>query len=74
MKALAPITWLRIACVLALVGLAFMMWSLVDPRAEPVLIALSLGQAIGTLSLALYVRIMIRDYRERRRKLLARVD
>lgn len=69
MKALTPTGWLRIACVLAMVGLALMMWSLLDPHARPVLIALSLGQGIGTLSLVLYVRVIIRDYRERRRRL-----
>ena len=66
MKGLTPTGWLRIACVLAMVGLALMMWSLIDPRAQPVLVALSLGQGIGTLSLALYLRVIIRDYRGHR--------
>lgn len=65
MKGLTPTGWLRVACVLAMVGLALMMWSLIDPRAQPVLVALSLGQGIGTLSLALYLRVIIRDYRGR---------
>ncbi len=63
MKKLTSEGWLRIACVMAFVGLAFMMWSLIDPRAEPVLIALSVGQGIGTLSLVLYVRVIVREYR-----------
>jgi hypothetical protein len=67
-KRITPHGWLRIACVLALIGLAMMMWSLFDPHVRPVLIALSVGQAIGTLSLALYVRVIIRDYREQRAK------
>lgn len=71
MKRLESATWLRIACAFAMVGLAFMMWSLVDPRAPPVLIALSLGQAIGTLSLAIYIRVIVRDYRARRAALRA---
>jgi hypothetical protein len=66
-KKITTTGWLCIACVLAMVGLAFMMWSLVDPRAEPVLIALSLGQGIGTVSLALYVRVIVREYRLRKR-------
>ena len=66
MKALTPMHWLRIACVLAMVGLALMLWSLFDPHAQPILLALSLGQGIGTLSLALYVRVVVRDYRRGR--------
>ena len=72
MKAPTPTGWLRIACVLAMVGLALMMWSLFDPHAQPVLIALSIGQGIGTLSLAIYVRVIVRDYRERRRAAASR--
>ncbi len=66
MTAPTPMQWLRMACILALVGLALMMWSLFDPHAQPILIALSLGQVIGTLSLALYVRVVVRDYRRAR--------
>jgi peptidoglycan/LPS O-acetylase OafA/YrhL len=58
---------LRIAAVLSLVALALMMWSLFDPRPPPVLIALSLGQVIGTLSFAIYLAIVIWDIRRRRR-------
>ena len=60
-------TLLRIACGMAVVGLAFMLWSLFDPRPPPVLLALSLGQVIGTLSLILFVVVVIRDYRESHR-------
>lgn len=67
MKGFTSTGWLRIACGLAIVGLALMMWSLVDPRVQPVLLALSLGQCIGTLSLALYLGVIVRDYRARRR-------
>lgn len=68
MKQPTQMNWLRIACIMALGGLALMMWSLLDPRAPPVLIALSVGQGIGTLSLAIFVRLIVRDYRERRRR------
>lgn len=71
MKQPTPTGWVLIACALAMVGLALMMWSLIDPRAEPVLIALSAGQGIGTLSLVLYLRVVVRDYRERRRAVAA---
>jgi len=67
-KNITPMGWLRAACVLAVVGLALMMWSLFDPQVRPVLIALSVGQVIGTLSLAIYITVIIRDYRERRKR------
>ena len=59
---------LRMAAVLSLVALALMMWSLFDPRPPPVLIALSLGQVIGTVSFAIYLAIVIWDIRRRRRE------
>jgi hypothetical protein len=55
---------LVVACVSALVGLAFMAWSLFDPRPPPVLIALSVGQAIGTLSFLLYLGVVLRSIRK----------
>ena len=58
---------LRVASVLSLVALALMMWSLFDPRPPPVLIALSLGQVIGTASFALYLAIVVWNLRRRRR-------
>jgi hypothetical protein len=63
----SPVGWLRLASAAALVGLAFMLWSLFDPRVQPVLIALSVGQGIGTLSLLVFVWVVVSDYRKRRR-------
>jgi hypothetical protein len=51
----------RVACVLGLVALPLMVWSLFDPRVWPVLIALSVGQGIGTLSFLLYLVAVARD-------------
>lgn len=51
----------RLACVLGLIALPLMVWSVVSPRVWPVLIALSLGQAIGTLSFVLYLVVVVRD-------------
>lgn len=56
-----PERLIRVACVLALVGLALMTWSVVDPRVWPVLVALSAGQVIGTISLLLYAVVVIHD-------------
>ena len=61
---------LRAACVLALVSLPMMVWSLFDATVWPVLIALSLGQGLGTLSFALFLVAIARDL-HLRRKLVA---
>ncbi|MBX3185839.1 MAG: hypothetical protein KF819_02445 [Labilithrix sp.] len=52
---------LRVACGLGLVGLALMVWSIVDRTVWPVLVALSVGQAVGTLSFLLYLVVVVRD-------------
>ena len=60
---------LRMAAILALVGLAFMVWSLLDPRPIPIMAAMSIGQAFGTLSFALFGAVVIRDaWRASRRR------
>jgi peptidoglycan/LPS O-acetylase OafA/YrhL len=64
----------RGACVLALVALGLMMWSLVDPRPIPVILAMSVAQALGTLSFATFLIVVVLDLRrtERRRDRKAR--
>lgn len=52
---------LRIACVLGLVALPLMVWSVFDPRVWPVLVALSVGQVVGTTSLLLFLVVVVRD-------------
>lgn len=52
---------LRVASVLALVALPLMVWSLFDPTVWPVLVALSLGQALGTLSFLMFLVVVGRD-------------
>ena len=56
-------TLLRIACVLGLIALPLMVWSVVDPHVWPIMVALSVGQAIGTLSFVLYLVVVARDLR-----------
>lgn len=55
----------RMACVLALVALPLMVWSLFDPTVWPVLLALSVGQGIGTFSFVLFLVVVARDLRVR---------
>jgi hypothetical protein len=57
---------LKAACVLALAALALMSWSLFDPRPIPVVLAMSLGQVLGTLSLAAFVGVVVADIRAHR--------
>jgi membrane protein implicated in regulation of membrane protease activity len=52
---------LRLAAILALVGLAFMVWSLLDPRPIPIMAAMSIGQGFGTLSFLLFAVVVTVD-------------
>lgn len=54
-------TLVRVACWLGLVALPLMVVSVLVPTVWPVLVALSVGQAIGTLSFLLYVAVVLRD-------------
>ena len=58
---------LRVACVLALVALPLMVWSLFDPTVWPVLVALSVGQGLGTLSFLLFLVAVARDLQLKQR-------
>jgi len=55
-----------VAAVLALVGLALFVWSVLDPRPVPVVVAMSVGQGIGTLSFLLYALAIYLDLRRAR--------
>jgi hypothetical protein len=52
-----------VACVLGLVGLGLMVWSLFDPRPVPVIVAMSVGQAAGTLSFLAFLAVAASDIR-----------
>jgi hypothetical protein len=57
---------LRIASVSALLALALMLWGVLDPRPIALVVAMSVGQALGTLSFALYALVVIADLRHAR--------
>jgi len=57
---------LRIAAVLAMVGLAFMVWAVLAPTPMPVILAMSVGQGLGTLSFLLFLLIVADDLRRAR--------
>lgn len=52
---------LRIACVLALVALGLIVFSLLVPKPLPVIVAMSVAQAIGTLSFVIFLHVVSRD-------------
>lgn len=58
---------LRVSALLTIVGLAFMVWSLLAPTPMPVILAMSIGQAAGTLAFGLYGYVIIADLRRDRR-------
>ena len=51
------------ACVFGLIGLALMCWSLFDQGWIPVMMAMSVGQGIGTLSFVLFLVVVLIDLR-----------
>lgn len=61
LRAIRNETLLRIACVLGLVALPLMVASILKPNVWLVLGALTVGQAIGTLSFVLYLIVVARD-------------
>lgn len=56
-------TALRVAAVLTLIGLALMTWSMVQPTPLPVMLAMTVGQGIGSAAFALYLYVVVRDVR-----------
>lgn len=62
-----PTTLLRIAALLTVLGLVFVVWSLVQPTPLPVMLAMSAGQLIGTAAFGLYAYVVITDFLRTRR-------
>jgi hypothetical protein len=57
---------LRVAAVLALIGIGFMLWGVLAPTPMPVILAMSVGQGLGCLSFLLYLIVVITDLRRRK--------
>lgn len=49
----------RVAALLALFALACIVWSLLDPRPVPIMVSMSVGQGLGTLSFLLYAGVIV---------------
>ena len=54
---------LRWSALLTLIALALMVWSMLVPTPLPVMLAMTLGQVIGTSAFGLYLYVVIRDIR-----------
>lgn len=65
--ALGPSRLVLAACILSLVALALMIWSVLDPTPLPVMVVMSVGQVIGTLGLLCYVAAVV-AYQWQRKK------
>jgi hypothetical protein len=59
-------TALRWSALLTLVGLAFMVWSMVEPTPMPVMLAMTVGQVFGMTAFGLYIYIVVRELRRER--------
>lgn len=60
-------TLLRVSGALTIVGLALMAWSMLVPTPLPVMLAMTVGQAVGTTAFAIYIFVVVRDLRRDRR-------
>ncbi len=60
-KILSLMTLVRLAAWLAVAALVLVVWSVLDPRPIPVMLAMTLGQLIGTASLGLLVLAILLD-------------
>lgn len=58
---------LRVSALLTVIGLVFMVWSLLQPTPLPVLLAMSIGQAFGMLAFGIYLYVILVDIRRSRR-------
>ena len=60
--------WLRISAVLTLVALALMVWSVLVPTPLPVMLAMTVGQGIGTAAFAIFGWVVFKDLTRVRRQ------
>ncbi len=58
---------LRYSAALTMIALVLMVWSMLQPTPLPVMLAMTIGQALGTIAFALYGIVIARDLRHARR-------
>ena len=59
--------WLRISAVLTLFALALMVWSVLVPTPLPVMLAMTIGQGLGTAAFGIFGFIVFKDLTRTRR-------
>ncbi len=57
---------LQTSAVLTIIALGLMVWSMLQPTPLPVMLAMSVGQLLGTIAFALYGIVLVRDLRQGR--------
>lgn len=57
---------LRLSALFALIAMALMLWSFFDHRPLVLVVAMSIGQAIGTGSLLLFLAVVVIELRQAR--------
>jgi len=62
------VVWLRISAALTLIGLALMVWSMLVPTPLPVMLAMTVGQLVGTTAFGIYLFVVVRELRRERRR------
>jgi hypothetical protein len=55
---------LRLAAISALLALCLMVWGVLDPRPISLVVAMTVGQALGTLSFAVFCAVVFLDLRK----------
>jgi membrane protein implicated in regulation of membrane protease activity len=65
---LSKVFTLRLSAVLTLFGLGFMVWSMLVPTPLPVMLAMTVGQGLGTAAFAIYAAIVIGEIRREIRR------
>ena len=59
--------WLRISAVLTLLALALMVWSVLVPTPLPVMLAMTVGQGLGTAAFGIFGLVVLKDLTRARR-------
>ena len=59
--------WLRVSVVLTLLALALMVWSVLVPTPLPIMLAMTVGQGLGTAAFGIYGIIVFKDLTRARR-------
>jgi hypothetical protein len=57
---------LRCAAVFGLLSLGLMVWGAIDPHPISLVIAMSVGQVLGTLAFGIFVLVVLADLRKAR--------